>query len=183
VVISIAVSMKLTASPALVVLAVAVAAGMGRAAFARFAVTALGIGALLTVPVLLVDPASFVEHVIRFPVGLGQAHSPAASPLPGNLIARIGPAGHQVSLGLLVAAGVAMAAWLAVRPPRSATDAAIRIAVGLGCAIALAPATRYGYLVYPAVLIAAVLTLRQSADGVAPIERELRADRLPEPAN
>jgi hypothetical protein len=76
-----------------------------------------------------------------------------------------------------------MAAWLAVRPPRSAADAAARIAVGLGGAIALAPATRYGYLVYPAVLIASAMALREPADARTPLDQQAQADRLPEPAN
>lgn len=161
-VLTVAVSMKLTAVPALIVIAIAVLAMLGRRAFGRFAVTGLGLGAVLNVPVLLVDPGSFVEHVIKFPIGLGRAHSPAASPLPGNLIARLGPAGHDVSLALLAAAGLAMAVWLAAKPPRTSAGAAVRIAVGLAGALLLAPATRYGYLIYPIVLFGAAIALRQS---------------------
>ncbi len=166
-VITIAVSMKLTAVVALVVLAVAVLAMLGGRALARFLATVLGVGVVLNVPVLLVDPSSFVEHVIRFPIGLGRAHSPAASPLPGNLIARLGPVGHDVSLALLLAGGVAMAVWLLRRPPRTTADAALRIAVGLAGAIILAPATRWGYLVYPVVLLGAAIALR--AARTAPV--------------
>jgi hypothetical protein len=81
--------------------------------------------------------------------------------LPGNLIARLGPAGHDVSLALLAAAGLAMAIWLVARPPRTSTGAAVRIAVGLTGALLLAPATRYGYLIYPIVLFGAAIALRQ----------------------
>jgi hypothetical protein len=168
VVITIAVSMKLTAVVALVVLAVAVLAMLGGRALVRFLATVVGVGAVLNVPVLLVDPASFVEHVIRFPIGLGRAHSPAASPLPGNLIARLGPVGHDVSLALLLAGGVAMAVWLLRRPPRTTADAALRIAVGLAGAIMLAPATRWGYLVYPVVLVGAAITLRSARTAPVP---------------
>ncbi|HEY3608872.1 MAG TPA: glycosyltransferase 87 family protein [Pseudonocardiaceae bacterium] len=175
-VITIAVSMKLTAVVALVVLAVAVLAMLGRRALVRFLATAVGVGAVLNVPVLLVDPTSFVEHVIRFPIGLGRAHSPAASPLPGNLIARLGPVGHDVSLALLLAGGVAMAVWLLRRPPRTTADAALRIAVGLAGAIMLAPATRWGYLVYPVVLVGAAITLRSAR--TAPV-----AEAEPAPVN
>jgi hypothetical protein len=166
-VITVAVSMKLTATPALVVLAVAVAAMLGSPALARFLATVAGLGTVLNLPVLLVDPGSFVEHVIRFPVGLGRAHSPAASPLPGNLIARTGPIGHDIALALLLLGGLAMAAWLVRRPPRTTADAALRMAIGLAGAIMLAPATRYGYLVYPVVLLGAAFALR-AADTPAP---------------
>jgi hypothetical protein len=167
-VITIAVSMKLTAVVALVVLAVAVVAMLGGRPLAKFLATVLGVGAVLNVPVLLVDPGSFVEHVIRFPIGLGRAHSPAASPLPGNLIARLGPVGHDVSLALLLAGGVAMAVWLLRRPPRTTADAALRIAIGLAGAIMLAPATRWGYLVYPVVLVGAAIALRAARTAPVP---------------
>lgn len=163
--ITVAISMKLTAIPALVVLAVAVAATMGRRALGRFLATVVGLGAALNVPIFLVDPSAFVEHVIRFPAGLGMAHSPAASPLPGNLIARLGPIGHDVSLALLAAGAVAMAVWLLRTPPRTTADAALRIAVGLAGAIMLAPATRYGYLVYPIVLLGIAIALKPAADA------------------
>jgi hypothetical protein len=163
---TVAVSVKLTAVPALVVLAVAVAAILGHRALARFLATVVGLGAVLNIPVLLVDPGSFVEHVIRFPVGLGKAHSPAASPLPGNLIARLGPVGHHVALGLLLAGGLAMAVWLLRRPPRDTADAALRIAVGLAGAILLAPATRFGYLIYPIALLGVAIAFRAATQVV-----------------
>jgi hypothetical protein len=177
-VITVAVSMKLTAIPALLVLAVAVLAMLGGRALGRFLATVAGLSVLLNVPVFLVDPGSFVEHVIRFPAGLGRAHSPAASPLPGNLIARLGPVGHSVALALLVAGGLAMAVWLIRRPPRTAADAALRIAVGLTGAIMLAPATRFGYLVYPIVLVGVAITLR-SAAGAQPAGATGRHARPP----
>ncbi|HWE88584.1 MAG TPA: glycosyltransferase 87 family protein [Pseudonocardiaceae bacterium] len=158
-VIGTAVSMKLTAAPALLVLAIAVPAILGAGALLRFLAGAAAAG-LLTVPVFLVDPANFVEQVIRFPIGLGRAHSPAASPLPGNLLARLGPGGHIATLALLILAGLAMAVWLIRRPPRSAGDAALRTAIGIATAIILAPATRYGYLAYPIILLGGAITLR-----------------------
>jgi hypothetical protein len=182
-VITVAVSMKLTAVPALLVLAVAVAAMLGRAALGRFAVTVIALGALLNVPVWLVDPAAFVEHVIRFPIGLGRAHSPAASPLPGNLIARLGSVGHDVSLALLIAGGLAMAVWLLRRPPRTTADATLRIAVGLFGAIMLAPATRWGYLVYPIVLAGIAITLRATERDLPHATVESAGTAVDQPIN
>jgi hypothetical protein len=113
--------------------------------------------AIVVVPVLLMDPNAFVEQVIKFPAGLGQAGSPAASPLPGHLIAELGPVGHIVAIGLLVLAACGIATWLVLRPPRSAADAMSRIAIGLGAAIMLAPATRWGYLIYPIAFLGAMI--------------------------
>ncbi|OLR93968.1 glycosyltransferase 87 family protein [Actinokineospora bangkokensis] len=154
------ITMKLTAVPAAVVLAVGLAAERGRRGAAVF-LGALAAGTTaLVVPVLLVDPGAFVEHVLKFPVGLGRSGSPASSPFPGHLLAGTGPAGHALAMVLLLAAAAAIAAWLVVRPPRTAADAVGRTATGLGAAILLAPATRWGYLVYPVALIGAALLLR-----------------------
>ncbi|WP_424186048.1 glycosyltransferase family 87 protein [Actinokineospora sp. G85] len=151
------VTMKLTAIPAAVVLAVGVAARLGKRGLTAF-LGSLVLGACaISVPVLLVDPRSFVEHVINFPIGLGHAGSPASSPLPGHLIASLGPIGHTAALVVLLTAAGAVTAWLLVRPPRTAADALVRAATGLGAAILLAPATRWGYLVYPVVLLGAAL--------------------------
>jgi len=45
----------------------------------------------------------------------------------------------------------------ALGPPRDAAGATLRIATGLGAAIILAPATRWGYLVYPLALLGAMI--------------------------
>ncbi len=150
-------NMKLTALPAIAVLAIAVFAYRGGKALTIFVGTAVITSAIVVVPVLLVDRNAFVEQVIKFPAGLGQARSPAESPLPGHLIAELGPVGHAVAIGLLVLAACGIATWLVLRPPQSAADAMSRIAIGLGTAIMLAPATRWGYLIYPIVLLGAMI--------------------------
>ncbi|HET9141963.1 glycosyltransferase family 87 protein [Actinophytocola sp.] len=154
---ALAITMKLTALPALAVLAVAMLAHRGPRALAVFLGTVLAGTAVLVVPVLVVDPGAFVEQVIRYPAGLGQAHSPAESPLPGHLIAQTGPIGHLVAIGLLAVAAAAITAWLVLRPPRTAADTMLRIAAGLGAAILLAPATRWGYLIYPLAMLGAMV--------------------------
>ncbi|PRX46010.1 uncharacterized protein DUF2029 [Prauserella shujinwangii] len=150
-------SAKLIVLPAAVVLGFLVLRRLGGGALGRYAAT-FGAGcAVLNVPVLLADPAAFTEHVIRFPAGLGAVSSPAASPLPGHLIAETGAAGKAVALALLGAAALAVLVWLVRRPPGTGADALLRIAVGLGAFTLLTPATRFGYLVYPVVLLGAVL--------------------------
>jgi hypothetical protein len=159
-VIAVAVSIKLTASPALIVLALAVFGMLGLRSLLRFCAAVIGVGFVVTVPVLLVDPRNFIEQVIKFPLGIGIAHSPAESPLPGVLIGQLGPAGHDVAIALMLATALAIGIWLVLRPPRLASDAAMRSAIALGLAIMLSPATRYGYLVYPLTLFGAAITLR-----------------------
>jgi hypothetical protein len=163
VVLAVVINMKLTALPALAVVAVAVFAALGRRALLIFFGTVITTSAVLVIPVLSVDPQSFVEHVVLYPAGLGEASSPAASPLPGHLIAQLGPVGHAASLALLGLAACAIAAWLLIRPPRDPADIMLRTAVGLGTAIILAPATRWGYLVYPLAMLGAMLGFSAAA--------------------
>ncbi len=165
IVLAVVVSAKLIVAPAVVVLAVLVTARLGAGALARFLAALVAAGAVLTVPVLLVDPAAFTEHVLRFPAGLGVVRSPAASPLPGHLIASTGPVGNALAFVLLGAAALAVLVWLLRRPPVLGSDALLRIAVGLGAFTLLTPATRYGYLVYPLVLLGAMLCFRRAEDG------------------
>jgi hypothetical protein len=65
--------------------------------------------------------------------------------------------GHAFAIGLLVLAACGIAMWLVLRPPRSAADVMSRIAIGLGAAIMLAPATRWGYLIYPIAFLGAMI--------------------------
>lgn len=166
------VSAKLIVAPAAAVLAVLVLVrrgnGLDWAALGRFAAALVATTAALHLPVYLVDPAAFVEHVFRFPLGMGVVRSPAASPLPGHLIAETGPVGQVAAFVLVGAAAVAMIGWLVRRPPANGSAALLRIAVGLGALILLTPATRYGYLVYPLVLLGAHLAFRVAEVPAAP---------------
>jgi len=155
-----ALAMKLTAAPVLVVIGLALLATTGRRACLLFAAVALALAAAVVLPVALVAPGQLVEHVLRYPAGLTEVESPAASPLPGHLIAQLGPAGRVVALALLAMAVLAIIGWLARRPPRNAAQAADRAAVALLVAMLLLPATRFGYLVYPLALAGAAVALR-----------------------
>jgi hypothetical protein len=143
-----AAALKLLAWPVALVLAVH-AATRGRATLHRFALAAVALPVLTTGPVLAVDPGALVENVVAFPFGRGLVTSPAASPLPGHLLATSVPGGRTVALVLLLAVGVAIAALLVKRPPRTAAVAALVCGTGLLAAILLMPATRFGYLLYP----------------------------------
>ncbi|MBB4684553.1 glycosyltransferase 87 family protein [Amycolatopsis jiangsuensis] len=173
-VLALVISAKLIAAPAFAVLAMLLyfrtCGGKpgGYTALARFVTTVVTTTVVLHLPVYLVNPRAFVEHVLRFPLGMGAVRSPAASPLPGHLIAETGSAGTAVALVLVGIAAVAMLVWLVRRPPATGSAALVRIAVGLGALILLTPATRYGYLVYPLVLLGAALTFRASGPALRP---------------
>ena len=162
-------AMKYTAWPALVIVAVMVAARDGARTAVRFTAVVLGAAIALVAalaPTALGHPASLLRNTVDYPLGLTGATSPAASPLPGHLLATLGSGGHLAALLLLAAAGIAIAASLALAPPATPAAAARRVAIGLTALFLLAPATRFGYFIYPISLYAwAMLADRQGGTG------------------
>jgi hypothetical protein len=154
--IGVACAMKATAWPALAVITAMLVARDGAREAARFAVACVVTTAGLiaaTAPGLLATPATLLQNTVLFPLGMTLHKTPAASPLPGHLLATTGPAGHLAAIGLLVAAGLAVAVSLVLRPPADVPAATRRLAIGLALMFALAPATRFGYFAYPVALL------------------------------
>ncbi|WP_370942462.1 glycosyltransferase family 87 protein [Amycolatopsis sp. cg5] len=174
-VLALVVSAKVIVAPALVVLAFLVLKRLGKRSLGAFSLTFVAVTAVANVPVFLVNPRAFIEHTIRFPFGFGAVTSPAASPLPGHLIANLGQVGKAMSFLLLAAAAAAILVWLVRRPPAVGSDAVLRIAAGLGAFTLLTPATRYGYLVYPLVLLGAMLVFREMEEPPAPLPQAASA--------
>ncbi|MFJ9618944.1 glycosyltransferase family 87 protein [Streptomyces noursei] len=148
----IAAALKWTAWPAAPVALALVAARHGRRQALACGATVMLAVATAVLPFLLIDPRGFAENVLAFPLGLGTTASPAESPLPGRLLAAHVPGGTLIAMVLLAVAALGIAASLLIRPPRTVPAAADRLAMGLTLAMALMPATRFGYLVYPLVL-------------------------------
>ena len=148
-----AAAMKATAWPALLIVAVMVAVRDGRRAAVSMTATALGVVAAVVGPVAVLGPRSLVQNTIEFPLGLTSVKSDAVSPLPGRLLAETGHAGHLIAVALLVLAALAVIVSLVVRPPRTVPAATWRLAIGLTAMFVLAPATRFGYFVYPVGLL------------------------------
>lgn len=183
----VAAAMKATAWPALAVaVALIVArdsAASGSAAAGwrtarTFLVTAACAFAVLVGPVAVLWPRALVENTISFPLGLTRDKSHAASPLPGHLLADTGTAGHWAAVVLLITAGVAVAVWLVASPPRTLRSATWRLVVGLTLMFALAPATRFGYFIYPAGLCA-WLWLSAAEPPVLPVGGQRGGPPLP----
>jgi len=154
--VGVACAMKATAWPALAVIAAMLVARDGGRVAARFAgvsvVTTAGLIAV-TAPALLATPAALLQNTVLYPLGMTLHKTPAASPLPGHLLADTGWAGHLAAVGLLVAAALAVAVSLAARPPADVPAAASRLAIALALMFLLAPATRFGYFAYPVALL------------------------------
>jgi hypothetical protein len=97
--------------------------------------------------------AALVQNSVLFPLGLTHDKTPAESLLPGHLLTAMGPAGHAVSVGLLLAAGLAIVISLLIRPPRDLSAACWRLAIGLALIFLLGPDVRFGYFIYPLGLV------------------------------
>lgn len=149
-------AMKAIAWPVPVVLIAMLAAGGGRRDALRYGTAAAGAcigGVLAAAPAMLTRPVSLVPNTILFPLGLTRQRTPAASPLPGHLLASAGAAGHLAALALLGAACAAVAVSLVTMPPLDVPAAVRRLVLGMTLMITLAPATRWGYFTYPAGLL------------------------------
>ena len=155
-----AAAMKATAWPAVAVVAVLLIARQGWRAIAWFAAAVLGVALLIDGPTVAAHPAAALANTVLYPLGLAKVASPAASLLPGHLLANTGTLGHWTALVLMVLAGAAVGAWMIVRPPRDTHVAGWRLTLGLALLFVLAPASRVGYFVYPLGLAAWLLLSR-----------------------
>jgi hypothetical protein len=147
----VAASMKATAWPAVAVAVALLAVRDGKRAVRAFLLTVLAVMAVCIGP-FLAHPRSLVDNTIKFPLGLASVTSQASSPLPGHVIAGTGSFGHAVVVAALVLAGLTIAAWLVVWPPRTVPRAVALLALAMTLMFALAPSTRFGYFIYPATL-------------------------------
>ncbi len=152
----VACAMKTTAWAVVPVLAVMAWVRYAPRAAARLTATTAavtGILALLAAPEALATPGAVKQNLIDYPMGTTKYKTVAASPLPGHLIAGLGPAGRLTVDVLLVLAVLAFVGWLIARPPRDERDAAVRLAVGYAVMFTLDPSTRFGYYAYPLALV------------------------------
>jgi hypothetical protein len=165
-----AAALKLFAWPVLVVVLVCALVHRPDRRGLAFGLSAIGVPLVTALPALLINPGAFVENVLAFPFGRGLVTSPAASPLPGHLLATGVPGGRVLVYLLLAAVAIGIAVLLVRRPPRTVADAALISGLGLLAAMLLLPATRFGYLLYPVVLLVWVPSLALSEPGVSNVE-------------
>jgi len=160
-----AAAMKGTAWPALAVALIPLVRHGGWRAVGGFTMAVAGLIVVTDGPVVAAHPAATVANTIQYPLGLAKVASPAASQLPGHLLASAGTWGHWTALVLMAVAGAGVAASLIIRPPADAQAAGWRLVLGLTLLFGLAPASRVGYFVYPAGLAAWLLLVRVARAG------------------
>jgi len=117
-------AMKPTAWLAIPVLAAMLRSRDGTRTAVVFAGTAFAFVAAATLPAVIASPVAMVQNTVLFPLDLARHLTPAASLTPGDLLTRLGPAGHTIAVALLLIAPVALvaanllAAWPARRAAR-----------------------------------------------------------------
>lgn len=146
-----AATLKLTAWPVAVLLALVVRDAEERPARVRYGLAVLAV----LVPVVAIgaglDVHAFIDNVIRFPLGLAKVQSPAQSPLLGQLLVHFFPNHRRtITIGLLALGAVIVVAIYRRHRLRSVADVCRFSSYALAIATVLAPATRFGYLIYPA---------------------------------
>lgn len=164
----VAAAMKATAWPALLIAVVLVAHRDGRRAAAIMSGTALAVFAAIVGPVAVLGPNALVQNTISFPLGLASIKSAAVSPLPGRLLVETGHTGHLIAVALLALACLGIIVSLVVRPPRTVPAATWRVIIGLSLMFVLAPATRFGYFLYPGGLLAWLAISWLGSSGAGP---------------
>jgi hypothetical protein len=131
-----------------------------RQAGQRMAVSAAAVVVPLVAPFLLWHPAAFIDDVVRFPLGLTEVATVAASPTIGRtVLAGLLPVGAVVAIAAVV---VVVVLWLGTTSwARASLSRVVLVAsVALGAAVIAAPATRFGLLAYPLHLATCALLTR-----------------------
>jgi Glycosyltransferase family 87 len=178
-------SMKATAWPALLVAIALLAVRDGKRGVANFTLAAVAVVAVCVGPFLVNHPKALVVNTIKFPLGLAGVQSAAQSPLPGHIIASTWPhTGHTIVVILLALAGLAVAASLVFKPPRSVPRAVVLLAGAMTLMFVLAPSTRFGYFIYPAGLAIWLLAVwvgrKEDEDELGEIAVDFLPARVPE---
>jgi hypothetical protein len=146
--------LKFTAWPLLLLLALGQRDRAGRQAIVRYLLSVLVVVGPIIGAGFALDPTSFITNVIRFPLGLAQVKSPAASPMLGQTLVTVFPhAKVEITLALLIIGCAAFVWFLWTHAPSTPATAARFTGLALLVATFIAPATRFGYLIYPANLL------------------------------
>jgi hypothetical protein len=143
-------TLKFTAWPLIVLLILGLGDRPDRKAVWRYVLAAL----VVAVPIMGVGIGSnlhaFVLNAIRFPLGLTRVKSPAASPLLGQELVSLFPSLKRELIACFALVGAGAVGYGLWRwPPKSPQAAAGFSGIAMLLATLLAPATRFGYLIYP----------------------------------
>ena len=162
-------TLKLTAWPLVLLALLAARDEDDRPAAFRYGLSVL----YVAVPVIgagaALGPHAFWRNVVLFPLGLTHVHSPAASPLPGQVLVQLLPSfKREITVALVAFGAIVVLTMLVRRTPRTAYAAARFAGWSLALATVIAPATRFGYLIYPANMIVWAYLLHEEPPPALP---------------
>lgn len=156
----------------------------GRAVAARFVAFFVAASAVFVIPAVL-SLSDTIAQVVEFPTGHGSTPTPARSPMPGVLLASLGPAGRVIDMALLAVCAAVLSICLVRRPPATFAAAATFIGAGFSCFFLLAPVGRFGYLLIPMLLFGLAYIAHRAEPTLAepprvePTPAELRSPEPP----
>ena len=143
-------AMKFTAWPLAALALFAARDRSGRRAPGRMLLGMVAVAGPVVAPFAATNARAFIDNVILFPLGISGVPSPAASNLPGHVLTTELPWLHT-ALPVAVAAigGTLLVRRMWRRPPGNPAEVVTLAAWVMLVAILFAPATRFGYLLYP----------------------------------
>lgn len=166
-------TLKWTAWPLVLLAVLSVKDDEERPAVFRYSLSVLGVAVPVIAWGAFLSPHAFFENVVMFPLGLTRVHSPAASPLPGQVLVQLLPAYKRViTLAVLLAGAAVVGLMLVRRTPRDASSAAAFTGLALAFATFIAPATRFGYFIYPANMLVWAYLLRSGPAGATDLDTQ-----------
>ena len=159
-------TLKFTAWPLLILLTLGERDRLGRRAILRYSLAVFAV----VVPILGIgiglNPHAFFLNAIRFPLGLTKVKSPAASPLIGQELVKLFPGAKPELIALLGLVGLGLVGYgLWKWRPSNPQTAAGFSGLAMLLATLLAPATRFGYLIYPLNLLTWAVLLSPTLAG------------------
>ena len=167
-------AMKFTAWPVALVALFAARDQAGHRTPGRMALGIAAVSGPVVVPFAVSNLRAFVDNVILFPLGLSGVKSPAASNLPGHVLVLYFPELHALlPATVAVVGGIVLLRHLLQRPPASPAAMATLAGWVMLVAIAFAPATRVGYLLYPVNLFVWGWMLREDPRSTVVVEPAL----------
>ena len=148
--IGIASAMKLTAWPMALGSLLALRGEAFKGKWKQFVIVVCAIVTVAIVPFALKAPHAFFANVFEFPLGLSHVTSPAASALPGHILASWWhPFKHILPAGTLLIGGYFMAKYFKTHWPLTLAKMLSLLSVCFFVLMCVSSATRFGYIIYP----------------------------------
>ena len=145
-----AAAMKLTAWPMAAGALLVARERDGRPAWKKVGLIIAVIVVVTVTPFVLHAPAAFISNVFAFPLGLAGVVSPAASALPGHILATWWhPFKHILAPVAFVLGGYFVAKYFRRHWPLTLSQLLGVLSVAMLVLICVASATRIGYVIYP----------------------------------